>query len=300
MRAGRCFAQIWWWAALGVLLMNDHLLKGQGLLPRWLTGKLSDFSGLVVAPALLISIFGAMHWRARALCFAVVALPFSAIKLSAGAARGLESLLELAGVSWRIWSDPTDLLALAMLVPLWVWARPERGTEPAPSVLDRAGVVLGALACVATSEDYQGVDTAAYLVNSTWEPIEVRLSRHPEPIDCSALDPALGWNPKSEDFVFEKSYRLEPDHAAPLDLPSRRPDAPDSGLAFPPCAAVLLEIPELPPTVVFWANLPLREIDTVSAGGVLDQQAVYVERTVERFFIAGSEQVRTLSIENAQ
>ena len=29
-----------WWGALALLLVNDHLLKGAGLLPSFLTGKL--------------------------------------------------------------------------------------------------------------------------------------------------------------------------------------------------------------------------------------------------------------------
>jgi hypothetical protein len=40
-------------AALSVLVLNDHWLKGAGLLPGWLTGKLSDFAGLIVAPILV-------------------------------------------------------------------------------------------------------------------------------------------------------------------------------------------------------------------------------------------------------
>ena len=27
-----------WWSALAILLLNDHLLKGAGLVPGWLTG----------------------------------------------------------------------------------------------------------------------------------------------------------------------------------------------------------------------------------------------------------------------
>ena len=38
--------------SLGVLVANDHFLKGSGLLPGWLTGKLSDLAGLVVLGSL--------------------------------------------------------------------------------------------------------------------------------------------------------------------------------------------------------------------------------------------------------
>ena len=48
-----------WWMALVLLLANDHVPTGAGLLPAALTGKLSDVAGLVVAPALLATILGA-------------------------------------------------------------------------------------------------------------------------------------------------------------------------------------------------------------------------------------------------
>jgi hypothetical protein len=281
-----------------VLLLNDHALKGSGMLPGWLTGKLSDFAGLLVLPALLVSGFRATLRHARALCFALTALPFVAIKVSQPAARGLESLLEVAGISWRIWSDPTDLVALVVLVPAWLACRPERVADSSTNLLDYAGVLLGAFACLATSEDFQSVESAAYLVNATFEPIEVRVSRLATSADCSTLNPDAGWNPTPEDFVFETSYQLRAENAAPLDQPSWHPDSPDAGSegAAPPCAAVLLEIPELPPTVVFWGELPRREIDLSSAGKNLDPQAVYVERAAARLFITGSEHVRTLPI----
>lgn len=40
-------------AAVAVLAANDHLLKGSGLLPGALTGKLSDVAGLFFFPLLL-------------------------------------------------------------------------------------------------------------------------------------------------------------------------------------------------------------------------------------------------------
>src|SRR3954469_11095790 len=43
-------------AAVGVLAVNDHLLKGSGLLPGAVTGKLSDFAGLFFFPLLLAAI----------------------------------------------------------------------------------------------------------------------------------------------------------------------------------------------------------------------------------------------------
>src|SRR5262245_40893240 len=45
--------------AVGVLLLNDHVLKAA--VPSWLTGKLSDFAGLYFAPYLvLLVVFGSI------------------------------------------------------------------------------------------------------------------------------------------------------------------------------------------------------------------------------------------------
>jgi hypothetical protein len=73
------------WAALFVLTLNDHALKGSGLLPGVITGKLSDFAGLIVAPVLLCAAFSARSDRARRMLLGLVALGFAVIKLSISA-----------------------------------------------------------------------------------------------------------------------------------------------------------------------------------------------------------------------
>jgi hypothetical protein len=62
-----------WWLALVTLLLNDHVLKTAGVLPGVLTGKLSDFAGLVVAPVLLVALLRATSLRARLAGFGAVA-----------------------------------------------------------------------------------------------------------------------------------------------------------------------------------------------------------------------------------
>ena len=42
-------AQPLWWASLAVLVLNDHVLKGSGLLPGWLTGKPLGVAGAGLA-----------------------------------------------------------------------------------------------------------------------------------------------------------------------------------------------------------------------------------------------------------
>ena len=60
-----------WVAALALLVANDHWLKGSGMLPGVVTGKLSDFAGMIVAPVLLAALLRVRSKRALALCLPV-------------------------------------------------------------------------------------------------------------------------------------------------------------------------------------------------------------------------------------
>src|SRR5688572_23836927 len=71
-----------WWVALAALALNDHVLKGAGVAPSWLTGKLSDVAGLVVAPVLFAAVLGARRRAGVFAAFATVAAAFVAIKTS--------------------------------------------------------------------------------------------------------------------------------------------------------------------------------------------------------------------------
>ena len=113
----RAFTHPGYWSALALLLVNDHLLKGAGLpfAPAWLTGKLSDVAGLLVAPALValaLTVTLPARLRRHVAIAPFVAAPvlvglgFAAIKLDAGAARGVEAVLGMLGVPSRIWVDP--------------------------------------------------------------------------------------------------------------------------------------------------------------------------------------------------
>ncbi len=79
-----------WWVALGLLALNDHALKPMGLLPGWLTGKLSDVAGLVVAPVMLAAMLRTRTVAARAGAFAAVTLAFAAMKVSPAAFHNLK------------------------------------------------------------------------------------------------------------------------------------------------------------------------------------------------------------------
>jgi len=143
-------------AAVAGLALNDHVLKGAGLLPGWITGKLSDVAGLYLFPLVLAALadtaarvlhrtFSQRHLAG--LASGATALVFGAVKLwpAANAA--------LARVIGPIALDPTDLLALPMA---FLAARVLTATSPPspsvtrPSLAARARpfATLG-LACVA-------------------------------------------------------------------------------------------------------------------------------------------------------
>ncbi len=116
-------------AAMVLVALNDHVLKGAGLLPGWLTGKLSDFAGLYFAPLLVAELWTlakptsearavVRRVEGAALGFGVL---FTAIKTSPWADRLYEAVLTaLLRHPASNTVDPTDLVALGMLV-VAVW-----------------------------------------------------------------------------------------------------------------------------------------------------------------------------------
>lgn len=117
-------------SALAVLLINDHLLKGAGLLPDIVTGKLSDFAGLLFFPLLLAALLERVlgHTPTRrtvvVLCL-LTGIGFSALQLSPPITELYRHALgTLFGPQHvRVTPDPTDLLALVVLPFTYVlWA----------------------------------------------------------------------------------------------------------------------------------------------------------------------------------
>ena len=124
--------------AVALLALNDHLLKRSGLLPGWLTGKLSDVAGLFFFPLLLTALLRTillLFRRRRPLtpgllggAILVTGAAFTALQLSAPAALYYEWLmprLDPTGIvrSVRVTPDPTDLLALPALWFTWLHGR---------------------------------------------------------------------------------------------------------------------------------------------------------------------------------
>ena len=132
--------------SIGLLLLNDHVLKAAA--PSPLTGKLSDFAGLSFFPFVLAAALSLISDRVRvsaraagALAFALTGVWFALTKTSPWANALTEAALSrVLGFPARVVLDPGDALALLMLYPAWrLWinvltreparARPERAAS---------------------------------------------------------------------------------------------------------------------------------------------------------------------------
>lgn len=117
-------------AAVGVLALNDHVLKPA--LRGGLTGKLSDFAGCFFLPLFCSALLAEVTrwpWRPRVLAGAALTVAlFAPIKLSVTAAALVARAVALASVplglgAQHITVDPTDLLALPMVLAAVLYAR---------------------------------------------------------------------------------------------------------------------------------------------------------------------------------
>lgn len=146
LRPERALLHPLWLGALALLIVNDHLLKGSGLLPGVLTGKLSDLAGLVMAPALFATLVRARGRRALLWSHLAIGVVFAAVNLSPAMARGFEGLMALGPLPWHITVDPSDLLALPALFVSWrlctrAMARPVEVAGPITWLASGLGLV---------------------------------------------------------------------------------------------------------------------------------------------------------------
>lgn len=271
LRPARALLSPTWLGALAVLGVNDHLLKGAGILPGGLTGKLSDFAGMIVAPALLAALLGVRSGRGLLHCHIAVGLVFALINLSPACADAWSWLMGLVGFPWTITVDPTDLVALPALALGWRVLVPAMrpAARPVPSVsLSRwpsrpefGAAALGSLLCVATSDTgddeggwdtegdllYQDFQGDVYLHNSDIDRelvVRVRDLREGVEIDCFNAQGKPGVLFSDALFGEGQTWSIPPGANVPargdLDRVSRD------------CYAVLVTSDTIEPTVLFW------------------------------------------------
>lgn len=116
-------------AALLLLALNDFILKPY--FPSGLSGKLSDFALLFLLPFLVIPltawVFKGNEKAAAALAFALVGGAFSLLKLVPAAGAALTAATARLGLPLFTLPDPSDLIALSVLLPAWLlWNSPSR------------------------------------------------------------------------------------------------------------------------------------------------------------------------------
>ena len=135
----RWLGRPWFFAAVAVLALNDHVFKAA--FPGPLTGKLSDVAGVAVVGTLASVALG------RSWGTILTGAGFAALKTVPGVAEAVAPLLG-GGVTLR---DATDLVALIVLPVLWTVLG--RTSDSARSRRGWAvfGLVAGVLATTATS-----------------------------------------------------------------------------------------------------------------------------------------------------
>ncbi len=127
----------WFFAAVVVLFLNDRVFKAAS--PGLVTGKLSDFAGLIVVATLASVLFGPGAGTSLA------AVAFLVLKTAPGAAELVAPLMG-GGVTLR---DPSDLVALIALPPLWLALRRTHADQRWRT--RRGWAVVGLLAAVAAT-----------------------------------------------------------------------------------------------------------------------------------------------------
>ncbi len=263
-----------WLTCLVVMAVNDHFLKTADLLPGWLTGKLSDVTGLVVAPLLLALLFRVRSRRALVACHVVIGAVFAAINLNAVVAGWFEVVTAFGPQRWTVVVDPTDLLALPMLFISWrllTGPQPPPAPRRVPRVASRALFAVAMLFCAANQPNpnpepcwncpqpnwnpdvvtpdgqsfVAGFHIATYVIgNLTSDKIVVRVRslRAKVDFDCKAVAKKPATILSRKVFDPAKAWIVEPNHVLPFD-------SGHSG-ASSNCRVYLIDASGLPPRVV--------------------------------------------------
>lgn len=263
-----------WLASLGVLALNDHVLKGADLLPGALTGKLSDVAGMLVAPLLLAAVLRVRRMPGWVACHLAVGAVFAAIQLSAPAAEAWSAAMGFVGFPWVITQDVTDLAVLPVLaLSLWglLPAMRRRAAANARRSAELGAASVGMLCCVATSdvdeplepqpwEDTDGwddpepppqelppINADVYISNATAQTqvVRIRPLRTDIAVDCEAIAESPGTLLRSSLFEPASAWTVPPNANIPVVDHS-------SGERW--CYAAWIEADVLEPVIAMWMD----------------------------------------------
>ena len=287
IRPARALAHPGWWAALVLLVLNDHLLKTAGVLPGWFTGKFSDFAGLFFAPFAIAALLRVASWRGLALVHVGVGLFFAAINVFPAAARGVEQLMAVTPFPWAITVDPTDLIALPMIALSW-WALSPRMARPVAlrPWLERATVGASALVCMATEPPdgnpgtrwvYPDWQTDLVVANDTGQTLVLRL-RPLAPtvyVDCETVASSPSGTLAPQLFGEAVTWIVEPERTIPIR-------GTGASLVQAECHVYLLEGGGVGSSLLFWMD---GKYQVTAIPSVLDD--AYAGRTIRIRSIGG-------------
>ncbi|GAA1607891.1 hypothetical protein [Actinoplanes couchii] len=207
-------------AALALLVVNDHILKAT--FPGWVTGKLSDVAGMVLAPPLLAVLVGLIAPRLSFRRVAVgsivaVGVGFGFVKAWSYGAQFASQVWSL-GIPSLIRADVTDLLVLPFLAVAWWAARQQprdgrrvrafrlavllpvalMGVAATSAVLEpfaaRVFAVDGKIHLDADGGEHVGAWSISDDQGETWTNGE-RLTDPPAPNSCSQTVPVVCYRP---------------------------------------------------------------------------------------------------------
>ena len=135
---------------LFLLVLNDRFLKAE--FGNWMTGKLSDFAGVVVFAVVIgqaLQWLGVSERRARIAGASLSGISLIGVKVYAGAAAFVGDTAARFGLTYEIVVDPTDLVALLVLpLALSIMREPRELIDR--GVAKRVAFVAGCFACLAS------------------------------------------------------------------------------------------------------------------------------------------------------
>ncbi len=288
-----------WWMMLVLLLCNDFVLKTAGILPGWLTGKLSDFAGLMVFPlfvALILGKFGGRRvvWAALHI---VTAVGFIALKTMPAVGNAYVQALGFLGIQGQIWFDTTDLMALVCLpISFLVYPRLRQLFElPRRQNLVRAAAVAAAgFACVAsggaaaprTLTSYNGdlMISDVMFINGTKGEISVQVSKLKDGITVDCSQPVVAENFNDKQFTSTGSWNQNSGEATTLLPISPRQNEKK-------CNVVKLTINNIESLLVVWDSekVPVTDVpihyDLPVTPNTIPNNAIVLHREKNDYYI---------------